>query len=61
MAHLFEPLTLRDIVLTNRIGIPPMCQYSARDGLASDWHAHMWQRRDISVVTWCQHSSPRSD
>lgn len=38
MAHLFEPLQLRDIVLTNRIGIPPMCQYSARDGLASDWH-----------------------
>lgn len=38
MAHLFEPLKLRDIVLSNRIGIPPMCQYSARDGLASDWH-----------------------
>jgi len=38
MAHLFEPLKLRDIVLTNRIGIPPMCQYSARDGLAADWH-----------------------
>jgi 2,4-dienoyl-CoA reductase-like NADH-dependent reductase (Old Yellow Enzyme family) len=38
MAHLFEPLNLRDIVLPNRIGIPPMCQYSARDGLASDWH-----------------------
>jgi len=38
MAHLFEPLTLRSIVLTNRIGIPPMCQYSARDGMAADWH-----------------------
>jgi 2,4-dienoyl-CoA reductase-like NADH-dependent reductase (Old Yellow Enzyme family) len=38
MAHLFEPLKLRDIVLTNRIGIPPMCQYSARDGMAADWH-----------------------
>lgn len=38
MAHLFEPLQLRDIVLTNRIGIPPMCQYSAKDGIASDWH-----------------------
>jgi 2,4-dienoyl-CoA reductase-like NADH-dependent reductase (Old Yellow Enzyme family) len=38
MAHLFEPLKLRDIVLANRIGIPPMCQYSARDGMASDWH-----------------------
>ncbi len=38
MAHLFEPLKLRDIVLANRIGIPPMCQYSAHDGMASDWH-----------------------
>ena len=38
MAHLFEPLKLRDIILANRIGIPPMCQYSARDGMASDWH-----------------------
>ncbi|MDO8208458.1 MAG: NADH:flavin oxidoreductase/NADH oxidase [Gallionella sp.] len=38
MAHLFEPLKLRDILLTNRIGIPPMCQYSARDGMAADWH-----------------------
>lgn len=38
MAHLFEPLKLRDIVLANRIGIPPMCQYSAHDGLATDWH-----------------------
>ncbi len=38
MAHLFEPLKLRDIVFINRIGIPPMCQYSARDGMASDWH-----------------------
>lgn len=38
MTHLFEPLKLRDITLPNRIGIPPMCQYSARDGMASDWH-----------------------
>lgn len=38
MAHLFEPLQLRELTLSNRIGIPPMCQYSARDGMASDWH-----------------------
>jgi 2,4-dienoyl-CoA reductase-like NADH-dependent reductase (Old Yellow Enzyme family) len=38
MAHLFEPLALRDLVLRNRIAIPAMCQYSARDGLANDWH-----------------------
>jgi 2,4-dienoyl-CoA reductase-like NADH-dependent reductase (Old Yellow Enzyme family) len=38
MSHLFEPLRLRDLVLANRIGIPPMCQYAAREGVASDWH-----------------------
>ena len=38
MAHLFDPLKLRDITFGNRIGIPPMCQYSAVDGHATDWH-----------------------
>ena len=38
MTHLFESLKLRDIVLRNRIGIPPMCQYSANDGMAANWH-----------------------
>jgi len=38
VAHLFEPLPLREIVLSNRIGIPPMCQYSASEGIAADWH-----------------------
>ena len=35
---LFSPLTLRGVTLRNRIGVSPMCQYSASDGLASDWH-----------------------
>ncbi|MEW9900809.1 NADH:flavin oxidoreductase/NADH oxidase [Chitinivorax sp. PXF-14] len=38
MAHLFEPLTLRGVTFPNRIGVSPMCQYSAEDGLANDWH-----------------------
>ena len=38
MAQLFDPLPLAGIVLRNRIGIPPMCQYSAVDGMAQDWH-----------------------
>lgn len=38
MSHLFDPLKLRGITLKNRIGIPPMCQYSAQDGMAADWH-----------------------
>ena len=38
MAHLFEPFTLRGVTLRNRIGVSPMCQYSAEDGFAGDWH-----------------------
>ncbi|GJE45525.1 NADH:flavin oxidoreductase/NADH oxidase [Methylobacterium soli] len=37
-ARLFEPLKLDDLALENRILIAPMCQYSARDGAATDWH-----------------------
>lgn len=38
MPFLFEPLRLKDVVLRNRIGVPPMCQYMAQEGLANDWH-----------------------
>lgn len=38
MPHLFEPLTIKSVTLRNRIGMSPMCQYSAVDGLANDWH-----------------------
>lgn len=37
-SRLFSPLTLRDVTLRNRAVVSPMCQYSAADGLASDWH-----------------------
>ncbi|KAI8866555.1 FMN-linked oxidoreductase [Ramicandelaber brevisporus] len=36
--RLFHPLTLRDVTFANRAWIPPMCTYSAQDGIASDWH-----------------------
>jgi 2,4-dienoyl-CoA reductase-like NADH-dependent reductase (Old Yellow Enzyme family) len=35
---LFAPLSLGLLDLPNRIMISPMCQYSAQDGNASDWH-----------------------
>ena len=42
MSRLFSPYTLRSLELPNRIVISPMCQYSAHDGSASDWHwAHL--------------------
>ncbi|HEV2831684.1 MAG TPA: oxidoreductase, partial [Hanamia sp.] len=38
MALLFEPLTIRETTLKNRIVVSPMCQYSSVDGFANDWH-----------------------
>jgi len=38
MNILFSPQKLDDVTLPNRIVIPPMCQYSARNGKATDWH-----------------------
>ena len=35
---LFTPIRLADLELENRIAVSPMCQYSADDGAASDWH-----------------------
>ncbi|KAK2761789.1 hypothetical protein FQN54_001617 [Arachnomyces sp. PD_36] len=39
---LFQPLTLRGTTFHNRIGLAPLCQYSAQDGHLTDWHmAHL--------------------
>jgi 2,4-dienoyl-CoA reductase-like NADH-dependent reductase (Old Yellow Enzyme family) len=38
MSRLFEPLSIGNLRLENRIAIAPMCQYSAEDGQATDWH-----------------------
>jgi 2,4-dienoyl-CoA reductase-like NADH-dependent reductase (Old Yellow Enzyme family) len=38
MSALFQPFKLKDVALRNRIAVPPMCQYSAQDGLINDWH-----------------------
>ena len=45
MPALFDPLTLRNVTLRNRIGVSPMCQYSAEDGVVTDWHlVHLGSR-----------------
>jgi 2,4-dienoyl-CoA reductase-like NADH-dependent reductase (Old Yellow Enzyme family) len=42
---LFEPYQMRSVVLRNRIAVSPMCQYSSKDGFASDWHlVHLGSR-----------------
>ncbi len=38
MSRLFEPMLIGNLRLANRIVIAPMCQYSAQDGQATDWH-----------------------
>lgn len=35
---LFSPIRLRELELANRIVVSPMCEYSATDGSANDWH-----------------------
>jgi 2,4-dienoyl-CoA reductase-like NADH-dependent reductase (Old Yellow Enzyme family) len=42
---LLSPLTIRGVTLRNRIVMSPMCQYSATEGLANDWHlVHLGSR-----------------
>ena len=39
---LFDSLDLRGMRMSNRIVVSPMCQYSAVDGCATDWHSLHW-------------------
>jgi 2,4-dienoyl-CoA reductase-like NADH-dependent reductase (Old Yellow Enzyme family) len=42
---LLSPLTIRGVTFRNRIVMSPMCQYSAEEGLANDWHlVHLGSR-----------------
>ncbi|MCC6195041.1 MAG: NADH:flavin oxidoreductase/NADH oxidase [Burkholderiales bacterium] len=38
MTILFEPFALRGVTLRHRLVVPPMCQYSAVEGIANEWH-----------------------
>jgi len=40
MSSLFDPLQLRDLTVSNRMFLAPMCQYQCegRDGVPTDWH-----------------------
>jgi 2,4-dienoyl-CoA reductase-like NADH-dependent reductase (Old Yellow Enzyme family) len=59
---LLSPLALRSLVLRNRIAMAPMCQYSAEEGMANDWHlVHLGSRAvggaglvivEATGVTW---------
>jgi 2,4-dienoyl-CoA reductase-like NADH-dependent reductase (Old Yellow Enzyme family) len=59
---LLSPLRLRGVTLRNRIAMAPMCQYSAEEGAANDWHlVHLGSRAvggtglvivEATGVTW---------
>ena len=45
MPNLFDSLSIRDLTLSNRIVVSPMCEYSSTDGFANDWHlVHLGSR-----------------
>lgn len=48
MPQLFDALTMGPVTLPNRVAIAPMCQYSADDGCASDWHIAQWTSYGLS-------------
>lgn len=39
---LFQPIKLGNLAVPNRLAVAPMCQYSADDGSANDWHLQHW-------------------
>src|SRR6187431_3082761 len=51
---LLSPLAIRGVTLRNRIVMSPMCQYSAREGFADDWHlVHLGSRAVGGVALVC--------
>jgi anthraniloyl-CoA monooxygenase len=44
---MFTPLRLRDLVISNRVAVSPMCMYSAEDGLPSEFHLVHYGSRAI--------------
>ncbi|WLF84558.1 NADH:flavin oxidoreductase/NADH oxidase [Moraxella sp. ZY210820] len=48
--NLFTPFSLKNLELKNRIVMPPMCQYSAKDGVPNDWHLVHYTSRAVGGV-----------
>jgi len=50
MVTLHQPLKIKSVTFKNRIGMSPMCQYSATDGFASDWHFVHYGSRAVGGI-----------
>jgi 2,4-dienoyl-CoA reductase-like NADH-dependent reductase (Old Yellow Enzyme family) len=48
MSVLFQPISLGNLEIPNRLVVAPMCQYSASDGSATDWHLQHWSQLGYS-------------
>jgi 2,4-dienoyl-CoA reductase-like NADH-dependent reductase (Old Yellow Enzyme family) len=48
MTDLFSPIKLGNLEFPNRIAVAPMCQYSADDGSATEWHLQHWMNLAMS-------------
>ena len=61
--NIFRPVTFRSVTARNRITVSPMCQYSATDGVANDWHFQHLASRAVGgagiVFTEVAHTEPR--
>jgi len=54
MSALFSPIQLRSLALANRIMVAPMCQYSAVNGEANDWHQmHIGNLAQSGAAMFC--------
>lgn len=47
--NLFDPLTIKNLTVKNRIVLPPMCMYSVKkkDGYLTDWHVTHYASRAV--------------
>ena len=50
MPGLFSPMKIGALTLPNRIILPPMCQYSATDGKATNWHLMHYGQFAVSNI-----------
>ncbi|WP_209123563.1 NADPH dehydrogenase NamA [Alkalihalobacillus sp. BA299] len=52
LKKLFEPYTIRNLTLKNRIVMSPMCMYSCynKDGRVTDWHLTHYTTRAVGQV-----------
>lgn len=50
LRHLTTPFSIKNLTLKNRLVMPPMCQYSATDGMPNDWHYVHYVSRAVGGV-----------